>query len=100
MACDKFLQDTAGNLLQLAKASEVILKIMIEDLCVLRPQLSAQDHIAEFDGMGQQCILLQFVKRGPGVIVIHKIPQRKNAGIRIVLARETACEPGGVRIRQ
>jgi hypothetical protein len=88
----KFFQDAAGNFLQLAKASEVILKIVVECLCVLRTQLGAQDHIAQFDGMGQQRVFLKLVERGPGVIVIHRVPQRKNVDIYIVLAPETASE--------
>lgn len=92
MARGKFFQDATGNFLQLAKTSEVILKIVVEDLCVLRPQLCTQNHVAEFHGMGQQSVFLQLVERRPGVIVIHRIPQRRNVDIRIVLARGTACE--------
>ncbi len=100
MPGSNFLEDAAGNFLQLAKASEVILKIVVEDLRVLRPELGAQDHIAQFDGMWQQRVLLEFVKRGFGIIVIHGFPQRKNAVSRIVLAQEKASEPRGVRDQQ
>lgn len=83
MARGKSFQDAAGNFLQLTKTSEVILKIVIENLCVLRPKLCAQNHVAEFHGMGQQGVFLQFVERGPCVIVIHRFPQRKIAGIAL-----------------
>ncbi len=93
MPGSNFFQDAAGNFLQLAKASEVILKIVVEDLRVLRPQLGAQDHIAQFDRMWQQRVFLEFVKRGFGVVVIHRFPPTEKYGIRIVLAQETASEP-------
>jgi hypothetical protein len=100
MPSSNLLQDAAGNFLQLAKASEVILKIVVEDLRVLRPQLGAQDHIAQFDGMWKQRVLLELVERGFCIIVIHRIPQWKNAGTRIVLAQENASERCGVRDQQ
>jgi hypothetical protein len=77
MPGSNFFQDPPGHFLQLAKACEVILKIVVEDLRVLRPQLRAQDHIAQFDGVWQQRILLEFVKRGFRIVVIHKFPQQK-----------------------
>ncbi len=100
MPGSNFFQDAAGNFLQFAKAGEVILKIVVEDLRVVWPQLGAQDHIAQFDRMWQERVLLEFIKRGFGIIVIHRFPQRKNAGILIVLAQGKASEPGGVRDQQ
>jgi hypothetical protein len=88
----KFFQNTICDFLQLAETCEVLLKVVIERLRVLRAKLRAQDHVAEFHGMRQQCVFLQFFERGPGIVVIHEFPRRKNSGKFIVLARPSGSE--------
>jgi hypothetical protein len=83
----EFLQDAARDFLQFAKSRQVVLKVVIERLRVLRAKLRAQDHVAQFHGMWQQRVFLQLFESGPGVVVIHELPRRKKFGYSIVLAR-------------
>src|SRR6266436_2999490 len=71
LASGDFFQDSAPDFLQFPKARQVILKIVIEKLRVLRAQLRPQNHVSQFHGMRKQRFFLQFLERNLGVVVIH-----------------------------
>src|SRR6266853_1871200 len=74
-----FLQDASRDFLQIPEPHQVILKIVIQELRVLRAQLRPQNHVTQFCGMRKQRLFLQFLERNLGVVVIHGFPQRKNS---------------------
>src|SRR6266849_499207 len=71
----EFFKHSARDLLQLAEAHQVILELVVELFGFFRPQLRAQDHVAQFHGMRQQRVLLQLLERGSCVVVIHGVPR-------------------------
>src|SRR5215470_7934844 len=78
LAAGEFFQNAPANLLQFAEAPQVFLEIVVQPLRVLRIEFSSQNHVAEFHGMREQRIFLQFFQCGLGVVVIHGFPQRQN----------------------
>src|SRR5260370_15976007 len=86
LARGDFFQNSASDFLQFPEPCQIILKIVVEKLRVLRAQLGPQNHVTKFYGMRKQRILLQFLKRDPGVVVIHGFPQRKKPFHCIVLS--------------
>lgn len=87
-----FFKDASRHFLQFAKARQVVLKIVIEKLRILRAELGTQNHIAQLYGVGQQSIFLQFLERDFCVVVIHKFLQAKRTNVRIVLTSSHAAE--------
>src|ERR1700674_893224 len=81
-----FFQDSASDFLQFAEPRQVILKIVIEELRVLRPQLGPQNHVTQFYGMRKQRLFLQFLEGNLGVVVIHEFPPAEKSFHRIVLS--------------
>src|ERR1700731_311401 len=79
LARGDFLEDASRDFLQVPEPCEVILKIVIQELRVLRTQLRPQNHVSQFYGMRKQRFFLQFLERNLGVVVIHGFPQRKNS---------------------
>src|SRR5690348_2335025 len=59
LACGEPLQDAAAEFLQFAKARQVILEIVVQELCAVRIQLGSQNHVAQFDGVREQRVFLQ-----------------------------------------
>src|SRR5712664_3181968 len=74
-----FLQDASRDFLQIPEPCQVILKIVIQELRILRAQLRPQNHISQFYGMRKQRLFLQFLERNLGVVVIHGFPQHKDS---------------------
>src|SRR5712664_28549 len=73
-----FLQDASRDFLQIPEPHQVILKIVIQELRVLRAQLRPQNHVTQFYGMRKQRLFLQFLERNLGVVVVHGFPQQRN----------------------
>src|SRR5438309_5697203 len=72
-----FFQNAAPDFLQFAEARQVVLKIVVQKLRVLRAELRPQNHVTQFYGMRKQRVFLQFLERNLGVVVIHGFPGRK-----------------------
>src|SRR6202521_521820 len=79
LARGDFLQNASRDFLQIPEPCEVILKIVIQELRVLRAQLRPQNHVSQFYRMRKQRLFLQFLERNLGVVVIHGFPQHKNS---------------------
>src|ERR1700687_5217940 len=79
LARGDFLQDTSRDFLQIPEPCQVILKIVIQKLRVLRAQLRPQNHVSQFYGMRKHRLFLQFLERNLGVVVIHGFPQYKHS---------------------
>src|SRR5258707_4423752 len=77
LARGDFLQNASRDFLQVPEPCQVILKIVIQELRVLRAQLRPQNHVSQFYGMRKQRLFLQFLERHLGVVVIHGFPQQK-----------------------
>src|SRR5947207_14940256 len=73
-----FFQNAATDFLQFAKARQVVLKIVVQKLRVLRAQLRSQNHVTQFYGMRKQRVFLQFLERNLGIVVIHGFPRQKS----------------------
>jgi len=84
------LQNAFGDFLRFAEAGQVILELLIDGFGVLDTELVAKNHVAEFDGMREERIFLQFFESGCGVIVLHRSLLQNSAGGMIVLI----CEAG------
>src|SRR5271168_1541548 len=69
-----FLEDAARHFLQFAKARQIVLKFVVQQLRFFRAKLRAQNHVAQLDGMRQKRVFLQFFQRDARVIVIHGFP--------------------------
>src|SRR5207249_25391 len=83
-ASSDFLQNSSRNFLQIPEAREVVLKIVVQELRVLRAELRPQNHVTQFYRVRKQRLLLQFLERNLGVIVIHGFPQAEKSLKRIV----------------
>src|SRR6266849_4970567 len=70
----QFFQDSPCGFLQLPETRQVLLKIVIEELRVLRAELRSQNHVAQFYRVREQRLFLQFLKRGLSIVVIHGFP--------------------------
>src|SRR5437879_4028758 len=53
-----FFQNPLSNFLKFAKAREVVLKIVVQELCVLRGELRSQNHVTQLYGMREQRVFL------------------------------------------
>src|SRR5439155_4297120 len=73
-----FFQNAAPDFLQFAEPRQVVLKIVIQELRVLRAQLRPQNHVTQFYGMRKQRVFLQFLERNLGIVVIHGFPRQKS----------------------
>src|SRR5213080_2139132 len=73
-----FFQNAASDFLQFAEARQVILKIVVQKLRVLRAQFRPQNHVTQFYGMRKQRVFLQFLERNLGIVVIHGFPRQKS----------------------
>ena len=71
LAGREFFEDSAGNLLQIAEPRQVFLKLMIEQLGVLRAELVSQNHVAQLDRVRQDCVFLEFFERLARIVVVH-----------------------------
>src|SRR6267154_5713978 len=58
LARSDFFQNSPGDFLQFPEERQVFLKIMIQELCFLRPQFRPQNHIAQSYGMWKQRFFL------------------------------------------
>src|SRR6266581_2917747 len=85
LARGDFFQNPASDFLEFAEASEVILKIVVQELRVLRAEFRSQNHVTQLYWMREQRVFLQFLERNLGVVVIHGFPQRKRPFPPIVL---------------
>src|SRR2546430_9648457 len=81
-----FFQNAAPDFLQFAEARQVVLKIVVQEPRVLRAELRPQNHVTQFYGVREQRLLLQFLERNLGVIVIHGFPPTEKSQNRIVLS--------------
>lgn len=79
LACGEFFQNSLRGFLQFAKAREILLKIMIQQLRVLHAKFRSQNHVAQFYRVRKQRVFLQFFQSDSGVIVVHGFPQSKVA---------------------
>ncbi len=93
LARGDFFQNPASDFLEFAEASEVILKIVVQELRVLRAEFRSQNHVTQLYWMREQRVFLQFLERNLGVVVIHGFPQRKRPFPPIVLS---CCRAKGV----
>src|SRR5579859_7645087 len=71
MAGGDFFQNAARHLLQVAEPRQVVLKFVVQQLGFVWAELCAQYHVAQFDRMRQQGVLLQFFESQARVVVIH-----------------------------
>src|SRR6266852_4195845 len=62
LARGDFFQNSPSDFLQFPEPRQVVLKIVIEELRVLRAQLRPQNHVAELYGMRKQRFFLQFLE--------------------------------------
>src|SRR5215470_9608432 len=67
----ELLEDSAAELLELAEAREIFLKLLIEALGVGHRQLVPQNEVAQLHRVGQKRVLLQLLERGLRVVVVH-----------------------------
>jgi hypothetical protein len=72
----QFLQHRPHNLLQLAKVMQVRLKLPIQFQRAIRRELSPDDHVAHVHRVRQYRILIQLLKRGFRIIVVHTLMMR------------------------
>src|SRR5216684_3780676 len=73
----EFFQDSSRDFLQFSETRHVDLKVVVQQLRVLRAELVAQNHVAQFHRMRQQRLFLQFLQRNFDVVVVHGIPPKK-----------------------
>ncbi len=81
-----FFQDAAPDFLQFAEPRQVVLKIVIQELRVLRAQLRPENHVTQFYRMRKKGIFLQFLERNLGIVVIHGFPPAEKRLYSIVLS--------------
>src|SRR5262249_11033948 len=74
LAGGELFEDGPADSLQLTEAREIVLKFLVEDLCLLGAELRAEDHVAKLYGMRKEGILLQFLQSGLCVVVVHGVP--------------------------
>src|SRR2546423_3140123 len=86
LAGGDFLQNSARGFLQVPEARQVVLKIVVQEPRILRAELRPQNHVTQFYGVREQRLLLQFLERNLGVIVIHGFPPTEKSQNRIVLS--------------
>ena len=91
MTRSKLFQNAARHFLQLAKPVQVLLKIVVQDLRVLRPELRPQNHVAQLHRVREQRILMQFFQGETGIVVIHGFPQQLTS-TNLLYPREVAEE--------
>src|SRR5579859_2751228 len=72
-------EDAARYALQFAETRQVVLEFMVQKFGLFRAELRAQNHVAQFDGMRQKRVLLQFFERNARVVVIHDPSGEKRA---------------------
>src|SRR2546425_1271409 len=65
---------------------QVVLKIVIQELRVLRAQLRPENHVTQFYRMRKKGIFLQFLERNLGIVVIHGFPPAEKRLYSIVLS--------------
>src|SRR6266403_5180200 len=82
----ELFENASSDFLQFSETRQVVLKIMVQELRVLRAELIAQNHVAQFHRVRQQRLFLQFLQRNFDVIVVHGIPQQEIFFPRIVLS--------------
>src|SRR2546427_11069725 len=58
LARSDFFQNAPGDFLQFSEVCQVFLKIVIQELRFLRPQLGPQNHVAQSYGMRKQSFFL------------------------------------------
>jgi len=99
----EFLEDYAAEFLQFAEARQIFLKIVIQQLRILRPQLIPQDHVAQLHGVRQESFLTQFLERLTWIVVIHAIspgafrhPSGRSS-IGSIVRTKRSCELGSRR---
>src|ERR1700730_13474771 len=63
LARGDFFQNDPPDFLQFPEARQVVLKIVIEELCVLWAQLGPENHIPQPYRMREQRLFLQFLER-------------------------------------
>src|SRR5215470_5016371 len=91
LACGEPLQDAAPDFLQFAKARQVILEIMVQQLRTVGIQLGSQNHVAQFDRVREQGVFLQLFQGKARIVVIHGFPQwrtKRNVQIYCTRGRE------------
>src|SRR6267143_2397401 len=75
----EFLQNASRDFLQFSETCQVVLKVMVQELRVLRAELVAQNHVAQFHRVREQRLFLQFLQRNFDVVVVHGIPQQASS---------------------
>jgi len=55
----EFLENASRDFLQFSETRQVVLKVMVQELRVLRAELVAQNHVAQFHWMREQRLFLQ-----------------------------------------
>src|SRR5882724_6615248 len=82
----KFFQNASRDFLQFSETRQVVLKIVVQKLRVLRAELMAENHVAQFHGVREQRLFLQFLQRNLDVVVVHGIPPEESLFPSIVLS--------------
>src|SRR5260370_11550409 len=70
----KLFQDVPRNFLDFSKARQIFLELGIQQLCLLRPELVSQNHVAQLHRVRKQRIFLQFFQRLFWIVVVHGCP--------------------------
>src|SRR5215475_11832117 len=83
----ELLQNGLAQFLQFTEPRQIFLEFLVQELRVVRPQLIAQNHVAQFHGMRQHPVFLQFFQRLCRIVVIHGLPQRVAAANRAQLSK-------------
>src|SRR5579885_1587031 len=105
LACRQSFQHALPQFLQLSEAAQILLKIMVQRLGLLRAELRPQNHVPQPDGMRKHGLFLQLFERDRGVIMIHGRPPAAGYTDSIVRANfgrtnGTGCERSGIRQRR
>jgi len=71
LAGGELFEDGPRDLLQFAETRQVFLKIVIEQLRVLRTKLIAQDHVPQLHRVRQERVFLKLFESLARIVVIH-----------------------------
>src|SRR6266849_897808 len=87
----ELFENASRDFLDFSETRQVVLKVMVQELRVLRAELVAENHVAQFHRVGKQRLFLQFLQRNLDVVVVHVIPQQESFFPRIVLISRSAA---------
>ena len=64
-------QDAAAQFLQFAEARQVVLEIVVQQLCLVCVQFRSQNHVAQFYRVREQRVFLELFQGQIRIVVIH-----------------------------